>query len=165
MINIVIDGFNLIHKCPMLKKKLYQSKELAIASLLESMRQYSERFPSYKITLYIDGIKSEQLLNSNKIDLFFSGKDLLADDLIKKHIAEKHKIFELTVVSSDTEVFNFARVHACKVCTSEEFLRQLFPPEKSVNPPRNSSSIKSEKPNCSRKNFNEFLDIFENNPL
>lgn len=157
----IIDGFNLIHKSSALKSKLSQGKNIAVAALIEIVRQYAADYPSYSFTIFIDGAKDCEVLKPAKVETIFSGKTLTADELIKQYVAKHHQAKLLTVVSSDVEVYNYARIHACEAIISEDFLKIIQKPKAINTAYKYAKSTKKEKPNsASRKNIEEFKRLF-----
>jgi len=150
---------NVIHyDCRM---RSNNSKSVCLNGLISNIDDYIKIYPSYKFILFVDGEKVVNNIANLSIDLIFSGKNS-ADDYIKKYI-ENNSFKQLTVVSTDTEVYNFAKIHGVTVLTSESFLNKIKNSSKqSIRKTYKNKSIIKEKPfGISKKEINEYMKIFE----
>lgn len=142
----IIDGNNLVHKVPHLKMLAAGSMAAAAESLQLLLFEFIRKYPSYKITLVFDGFQKSLNLTP-AIRVVNSGRAKIADSIIKAIIREQDACANIYVVSSDNEIYNYARLHACNVLLSEEFAGQILnivenlPPEK---PSRSSGAEKAE---------------------
>ena len=123
---------------------------------------YSAKYPSYNFIFAVDGNFEDIYISNVKITII-SSKNLNADQIIKEQIAHSNNTKDLTCITSDTEVHNFARIHGCQVISSENFLKELqtsqFNQQKTKSKFKN---IKSEKPTgISKKSIEEFKKLFE----
>jgi predicted RNA-binding protein with PIN domain len=154
-----IDGNNVIHKSSFLKQKFSQSPEIACNSLLAMIDTAFDKYSSYRFKVFFDGFNTGIVSPSHRIQTKNSGAKT-ADENLKKSISAIKSPANKIVVTSDTEVHNFARVHGVAVITSEEFLRQIS----GGSPARKSKSKKNqknEKPSASgKKEIREFLELF-----
>lgn len=122
MIHYLIDGNNFIGKAKSLlrsskNKKADQREQLVL--LLD--RHYYGR--NCKIFLYFDGFMADAI-RSHKIKIIYSQKET-ADSIIKQDISMAKNPKNLIVVSSDLEIYDFARACSCTVKTSEEFYSEV----------------------------------------
>lgn len=122
----LIDAFNLMHKIPDTKKLLNKSKEIACESLTAKFNDIiirNNQGNMYK--LVFDGNFSSQSAKNNNLTIIESrGKS--ADEVIKKMIDKAKNKRIISVVSSDTEVHNYARLNSCEVVSSEKFISLYF---------------------------------------
>lgn len=146
----LIDGNNLIHKIPEMKKLFLRNPDAAQRSLLESAKMNIPK--SYKLILFFDGHGTAKCK-----EIKYSGTKT-ADELIRKYIEQNYKKEIITVVSSDYGITEFAKVCACKVIKSENFLRARKKNTSASSP----SNHNSEKPiSVSRKELELFKNLFK----
>lgn len=138
-----IDGNNLIGKIPELRNIKDSSSRDKLIFLLE--KYFSNR--KAKIVIFFDGHPTE-LIKSN-FQLVFS-YNLTADNLIKTSIDKANRNKNLIVVSSDSEVYKYARICGCTAILSEDFYKKIQ---------NTISSHHSEKPTSF--NLEEFKKIFD----
>lgn len=165
MKHLIIDALNLIHKSSLYKCKLSQGIDIALMSLIEDIKSYLSTHSSFKVTIVIDGREFDNVSSAHpKITLVYSGTKVNADLIIKKLIDSTTNKKLLQIISSDTEVYNYGKFNSCESISSEEFIAKLNP-KKSISSISNKSSKSGskEKPNRpSRKEIDEFLDLFSN---
>jgi predicted RNA-binding protein with PIN domain len=138
----LIDGNNLIGKIPELKKL---KNNLAGERLIFILQRYFVN-KKVNVTIFFDGYPSEKIKADFEI-VYSLGRT--ADELIKKRIDKSARNKNLTVVSSDLEVYFYAKECGCTVIKSEEFYSNII----------SSTSEKSdEKP--SQSNIEEFKKLF-----
>lgn len=142
----LIDGNNLIHKISEIKKLFQRNPDAAQHSLLESSKMIIPK--TYKLILYFDGHGTSKCR-----EIKYSGTNT-ADELIRKYIEHNYKKETITVVSSDYGITEFAKVCACKVIKSENFLRKQ---KKSFS----SSSLSGQKPEKPQRVSKKDLELFK----
>jgi len=153
---ILIDGNNLIHKIPHLKKLFLKDMESAQLALIETIK--SQKSKVDKIMIIFDG--SGKI---NKPEVIYS-KEITADEVIRNKIENFTNSKLLKIVSSDHEIINFAKVCGCQVMRSEDFWKKLSsdksPTEgKDIN--QNYIYEELEKPErLSKKEIDEFKRYF-----
>jgi len=118
----IIDGNNLIGKIKSLstlKKKDKQSPREKLAFMIH------DYFHDKKIKIYLhfDGFPNLPI-NVPGIKIIYSEK-LSADEKIKQQIGISKTYKNITLVSSDNNLREFAKVCGCSVLSSEEFLQHL----------------------------------------
>jgi len=123
----VIDGYNLVYKSSVLKKIIDEDLNIAREKLILQLDNF---FSSKRASVYVvfDGNSDLTYLNSYRtpnIRVLFSKKNQKADILIKKIIDESKNKSLITVISSDHEVYQYAKVSRCKAIKSEEFLKKM----------------------------------------
>lgn len=122
MQHYIIDGNNLIGKIKSiwnLQKKDKQAAREKLALLIDQF--FYEK--KVKITLDFDGFENLPIKTS-KIRIHYS-QNKTADDLIKHQIEMQGNTRVITVISSDSNILQFAKVCHCNVQKSEEFATLL----------------------------------------
>lgn len=122
MINYLIDGNNVIGKFPSIKKLEKKDKQLPRERLAFLVDTYFFN-KKVKVKLFFDGFENLPIKVS-KIKLAYSNNKT-ADDLIKNEIGKSNSKRNITVVSSDNNIREFAKVCGCKILLSEEFILLL----------------------------------------
>ena len=148
MLTYIIDGNNLIGKMPNLMKLQQKDKQASREKLALIIERYFHNKKA-NVSLHFDG-HSAAKINAGKIKLIYS-ENITADEKIKKQISESKSPKTLTVVTSDSNLSQFARVCSCKVIMSESFAAQI----------RKSNSEDDEQAIIeSMKNDDEFKKLF-----
>ena len=118
MKHYIIDGNNLIGKIKELstvQKKDKQSSRVKLAMMIDNYFDGKKA----NVTLHYDGFENEPVkVNSGKIVYSGSGT---ADDNIKNQISESKNSKNLVVITSDSNLAQFARVCSSSVIPSEKF--------------------------------------------
>lgn len=122
MRHYIIDGNNLIGKIKSLynlQKKDGQASRENLVLMLEGYFHSKKA----KVTLCFDG-HVQEAIRTSKMKIVYSDKKS-ADDVIKKiiELADNPRI--LTIITSDSNLAQFARVCHCTVQSSEEFAAML----------------------------------------
>jgi len=147
MKSIIIDGNNLIHKIPHIKKVFLKDKISGIESLIEALRGRLLGYSSIKIVFDGHG-------KSVSKEAEFSGSKT-ADELIRTEIENHSNPKTLKVISSDYYILGLAKACGCMFQKSEEFWKDV----KTIvtDPP----FIGNEKPeNMSKKDLDLFRKFF-----
>ena len=137
----LIDGNNLIGKIPRLfslQKKDGQSSREQLAFMLE--RFFSKK--KVKFIIHFDGYKNLPIkLSSGKI---IYSDNRTADENIKVQIEQSKNSKNISVISSDFSIAQYAKKCSCEVISSEDFARQILS-EKNINDEENIiDSLKKE---------------------
>ncbi|GIK20983.1 MAG: hypothetical protein BroJett005_03970 [Ignavibacteriota bacterium] len=122
MTGYIIDGNNLIGKISSLSKIQKKDKQAS----REKLALMIERFFHDKktnVSLHFDGYPGIKI-NAGKIKLIYSESNT-ADEKIKNQIEKSKSPGTITVITSDSNLGQFAKVCSCKVIKSEDFARQL----------------------------------------
>lgn len=127
MKRFIIDANNVLHKHPLWRKVVAETPGAARTALVEALVPYARRYPSYRFLLVFDGESNTNAALPTAIRAVSASGGRTADDLIRAEIRAERSPDRCVVVSSDTEVYNSARAHACTAMTSEEFLREISP--------------------------------------
>lgn len=152
-LHYIIDGYNLIHAIPPLKKTLSHNGETARELLIHSVSQMTHR-KNFRCTIVFDGVA---LQNTNKqsshapVHVLFSSP--LSADAKIKHMIEhsKHRAL-LVIVSSDRDILTYAKTFSSQTHTSNHFANMLSEVNDSV-------TEKSDEP-LSKSQIDEWLKIF-----
>lgn len=123
MLHFIIDGNNLIGKIPSIKNLQRKNRQASREKLAFLLGRY---FSSGRnmVSLHFDGHANETI-NITGIKIKYSGSKT-ADDKIKNEIEKSRNPKNITVVTSDNNVAQFARVCSCQVIKSEDFSKRLF---------------------------------------
>lgn len=157
----IIDLFNLIHKDNEIKQLFKTDMNNGINAMAAKISIFAAKYTSYKFKLILDGSNYSVSKYSHNIK-FVESDHKTADTVIKENISKIKNTSNTIVVSSDTEVYNYARVHACTALLSEEFLNKII--IKHNNTKKFKSKRNNEKPNrVTKKEYQEFLEIFGGN--
>jgi len=123
MIKYIIDGNNLIgkiHSLSALQKKDKQAPREKLVFLVENYFHNKK----INVSLHFDGFENTPI-RTNKTKLHYS-RDKIADIKIKNEIENAKNRKNLTVVTSDNNIKEFAKVCRCEVIPSEEFAKQIL---------------------------------------
>jgi len=123
----IVDGYNVIHAIPTLKKLLahdgFQAREQLI--FLVSRLTFRRKF---RCTIVFDGAKPHEPHpgpTHSPLHIVFSAPQS-ADAKIKSMIDQSKNRTLLVIVSSDREILGYARECACSTYTSKYFSNLLF---------------------------------------
>ena len=160
----ILDALNVIYHSQKFKPLLNRSIENAVSALCSEISEYNRRYPSYKFIIVMDGYLHDINKFSQNIRIVES-LNCTADDTIKELIKNFPKKHDLEIVSSDIEVYNFARMNVVKAITSTDFLKLISPQTNSkiTNSSQNKKIKSKEKPiNASKKEIELLKDLFSN---
>lgn len=144
MEKIIIDGNNLMHKIPHIK----DSRNAVVEAVRSRVKK--------NVVFVFDGP------GDDTANVRFSGSSK-ADDIIRQYIEVNSGNTDLTIVSSDNEITDLAKVCSCNIIRSEDFWNQIssndgVTPDKNVN---QRYHYDDEKPNgLSKKDMDEFKKYF-----
>ncbi len=123
----IVDGYNVIHAIPTLKKLLahdgFQAREQFV--FLVSRLTFRRKF---RCTIVFDGAKPQEPHPSQShspLHIIFSSP-LSADAKIKLMIDASKNRSLLVIISSDREILDYAKACACSTYTSKYFSNLLF---------------------------------------
>jgi uncharacterized protein len=122
VMNILIDGYNLIRQSIELRRFERQSLEAGRQALISWLARYRGR-KDHHITVVFDGWVSgspqEERDYSSGISIIYSPRGVKADDVLKRITASTDE--EILVVSSDREVASYATRRGKAALSSLEF--------------------------------------------
>jgi len=153
MQHFIIDGYNVIHAIPSLKKTLAHDAMSARELLIHSVAQLTHQ-KKFRCTIVFDGVAPSDSAKQSPhapVHVIYSSP-LNADAKIKQMIEQSKNRSLLVIVSSDREILSFAKVCSCETHTSKHFANILFSTNKTV-------AEKSDTP-LSQAQINEWLKIF-----
>jgi predicted RNA-binding protein with PIN domain len=150
VLNYIIDGNNLIGKISSLmhlQKKDKQASRDKLTFLLD--RFFNNR--KANVTLHLDGFAGQKI-NSSKIKIVYSEK-FTADEKIKLQIEKSSTRKSLVVITSDSNLAQFAKVCSCTVISSEVFAAQLNGADSNADEEKIINSMQN--------NLDEFKKLFD----
>lgn len=118
----IIDGNNLIGKIPELWKMQRKDKQSSREGLVYQLERvfYHKKI---KVSLHFDGHQNSHI-RATGIKIIYS-ENTNADNKIKDEISYSNNPKLITVISSDMNVLDFARVNSCTLIKSEVFAREM----------------------------------------
>lgn len=149
----IIDGYNVIHAIPSLKKTLLHDAHSARELLIHSVSQLTHT-KKIRCTIVFDGVTPNAVVKHSShapVHVVYSSPHS-ADTKIKQMIEHSKNRSLLVIISSDREILNFARVCSCQTHTSKHFSNLLSASNDSV-------TEKSDAP-LSKSQIDEWLRIF-----
>ncbi|MFA6455995.1 MAG: NYN domain-containing protein [Bacteroidota bacterium] len=153
MQHVIIDGYNLIHAIPTLKKTLLHDAATAREILIHSVSLLTHK-NKFRSTIVFDGMRTDDTLphpTHAPVHILFS-YPLSADEKIKHMIEQSRNRSLLVIVSSDREILHFAKACSCLTHTSKHFSHLLAEIDDTI-------TEKSESP-LSPAQIDEWLRIF-----
>ena len=125
-IEILIDGYNLIHSWKFLKNKFKANIEDARDYLIDILASY-RKIKKHKVTIVFDAYNTYNYFKSNfpkkGINIVFTAMGETADDFIKKAVSHNGEKF--IVVTSDVSIQNYADSYGATFISSEDFIDKL----------------------------------------
>lgn len=153
MDHVIIDGYNLIHTIPSMKKMLAHHAESARELLIHSVSQLTHK-KKFRCSIVFDGSApntAQKQSSHAPVHVIFSFS-VTADEKIKAMIEHSKNRRQLVIISSDQEILRFARVCSCKTHTSNHFANLLSETQDII-------TEKSDAP-LSKEQIDEWLKIF-----
>jgi predicted RNA-binding protein with PIN domain len=154
----LVDGYNLLHQLPELRRQLEYNLEAAREGLLIRLSAFSLS-KSVEVSIVFDGI-DESYPAPRKwrgLVVHFSKPPQKADPVIKKMISERKKNEDLVVVTSDREIDMYARLCGVKVESSQAFAAAM------LRNPSTELEKKNDHP-ISRRELDEWMRLFGQQP-
>jgi len=160
--NYLVDGYNVIHLIPDLKRLVSYDLERARHGLLQRMASFmAGRKGSMTVVFDGDGPNMHQSASYHKIKVRFSSAPEKADPLIKRMIDKQEGKKSLTVISSDQAIFRYARLSGVSALTSHDFLQNISTPSGSGKSAATHIETKYERP-LSEDEVDEWMTLFKN---
>ena len=122
MLTYIIDGNNLIGKISLLMNLQKKDKQASREKLIYMLDRYFFNKKS-NVSLHLDGHPNIRI-NSSKMKIVYS-ENQTADEKIKKQISQSKSPRNINVVTSDSNLAQFAKVCSCKIISSEEFAAEI----------------------------------------
>jgi predicted RNA-binding protein with PIN domain len=158
----VVDGFNLIYKFPELEAFMYEDRlKEAMNGLLGKLSRFQKEKSGNKFYVFFDGKKDKgNPVYQDEFDgmkIYYS-HDLTADHIIKAFIRQHPSPGNLTIVSSDKKIKEYAKSHKCQIATSEEFHKLT---EEASRPKSEAEDTKSHDPKLTDKEIRDWALLFK----
>ncbi len=153
MNHYIIDGYNVIHAIPSLKKTLAHDGGTARELLIHSVAQLTHT-KKFRSTIVFDGTAPDSIAKQSAhapVHVLFSFPQS-ADAKIKQMIEQSKNRSQLVIISSDREIMNFAKVCSCQTHSSKHFANLLLQGNDTV-------TEKSDEP-LNKSQIDEWLKIF-----
>lgn len=126
MRHYIIDVHNVLHQHPEWRQYLQRSMlREARQGFVSALIRFAERYPAFFFTLVFDGVNTGVIAPKRNIAIIEAPRGTPADILIKQQIDRDPQPRQCVVISSDTEVHNYARLSGCTVWSSAVFLQEL----------------------------------------
>ncbi len=122
LLSYIVDGNNLIGKISSLMNLQKKDKQASREKLVYMLDRYFVQKKA-NVTLHLDGHPNGRI-NSSKMKIIYS-ENLTADEKIKKQISQSKSPRNNIVITSDSNLAQFAKVCSAKVISSEEFDAEL----------------------------------------
>lgn len=148
MLSYIIDGNNLIGKISSLMNLQKKDKQASREKLVYMLDRYFIQKKA-NVTLHLDGHAGSKI-NSSKMKIVYS-ENVTADEKIKKQISQSKSPRNIVVVTSDSNLAQFAKVCAATIVSSDEFSSEI---KKSSQQADEQSKIDS------INNIDEFKKLF-----
>lgn len=153
MDHVIIDGYNVIHAVPALKKTLLHDAQTARELLIHSTAQMTLK-RKFRCTIIFDGGDpsgtGKQSVHA-PVHVIYSFP-LTADAKIRQMIGHSKQPAQLVIVSSDREIIAFANACSCQTHTSKHFANLLAETDDAVT---EKSDV-----TLSKHQIDEWLKIF-----
>jgi predicted RNA-binding protein with PIN domain len=153
LLHYLVDGYNVIHAIPTLKRLLAHDAFSAREQLILHIARLTLKH-KFRCTVVFDGLRSPnapQTALHSPVHVVFSGK-ASADTHLRSMIEKSGTPAHVVVVSSDREITDFARACSCTTYTSTRFAQMLFAEEE--------RGEEKEQAVLSKQQIEEWLKIF-----
>lgn len=142
----ILDANNIAHKHPGLRGVITATPDALATAFVGLLASYAQRYPSYRFTAVFDGTSGQTVGAPRSVTVISAAEHQAADDVIRELIRNERAPASCVVVSSDTEVYNFARAHSCTAMTADAFLREIAPPTSTSSKTGKGGGGHGEKP-------------------
>jgi predicted RNA-binding protein with PIN domain len=158
MQKIIIDGYNLIHADPRMRRATAKGMEAARTDLVRRLREYLEE-KDVQITVVFDGaggIVDAEPVVPGRLQVLYSASGQSADELIVNTLGEHPNPREYIVVTSDmADIGRAVGAVGSVVMSSPEFLERLDGRSAAAE-----AAAGEEKPTPSEQDVDYWLDKF-----
>jgi len=123
---IIVDGYNIIHGIPGLRRYLDVSLERARDELIALVKAYQLN-KKVNVTLVFDGQPSQLSATESRgrFKVMFSKSPGTADEVIERIVRRHAHPRSTTVVTDDAELARFVRSYQAQVWSTDEFYTML----------------------------------------
>ena len=125
MQHFILDAHNIMHKDPTMKRLMDVSLTDARQALVSLVEGVAIRRADAYLSIVFAGVNAGVASPLRNVVIRETRRFQEADEIIKDLVRREDSPRLTTVVSSDTEVHNFAKLSGCGVKSSEAFLREL----------------------------------------
>jgi len=155
MIQLLIDGHNLIPRIPGLSLSDVDDEEKLIALL----RAYAARRGAQIVVVFDSGNLGgrSRELSGGGVDVIFAGSNTVADRILIERVRKLKSPQQWKLVSNDREIQQEARRRRVQVVESDDFAGDLAPPRGRA---QQAAENPDEKPSVER-DVDEWLDLFK----
>jgi len=122
LLTYIIDGNNLIGKISSLMNLQKKDKQASREKLVYILDRYFVQKKA-NVSLHLDGHPGGRI-NSSKMKIVYS-ENLTADEKIKKQISQSKTPRSIIVITSDSNLAQFAKVCSNTVVSSDEFAAEI----------------------------------------
>jgi len=124
MLLYIIDGFNLVHKIPSVKKS-----DVPQLELIHYIKQHKlTGSANNKVVVFFDGSIQPEAARESEFEVRFSA-ERSADDLIKARIDKlknaKYPLLEVIVISDDREIRDYAKKQGAVSQRAVDFIKSF----------------------------------------
>lgn len=126
MDHVIIDGYNVLHAIPALKKTLLQDAHTAREMFIHAVSRMSHT-RKFRCTIVFDGAEPSGTAKQTShapVHVVYSFPET-ADARIRRMIEQSKQRTQLVIVSSDRGITDLARVCSCQVHTAQHFANLL----------------------------------------
>jgi len=123
--HILVDGYNLIHHMPDLKRRMQHDMQQARDGLIDLLAA-GRHGRKADITVVFDGSGTAGgSAGRSGVRIVFSRPPEKADPVLKRMMEKKARGAQMTVVTSDGEIARFARLCGVKTVSSSAWAKEL----------------------------------------
>ena len=131
MVTVILDGYNVIHAVPELKRQLDRSLEAARDALVTLCGEYrARRGDVAHLFVIFDGNQDDASgphAGRGGVTVLFTQRQEEADERILSLIRADGRRSRFVIVSNDTHVFNNARALGARVISVQTFYGEVHP--------------------------------------
>lgn len=131
MLVYIIDGFNLAHKIPSIKKSASPQRDLIQYIYLHKLTGSNNN----KVIIVFDGYMPAMFQSECQFEIIYSGQKT-ADDVIKQRLDNLKNRSQIIVVTDDREIRDYVKQKCAVSVRVGEFLK-----EKKIAKPENRKDI------------------------
>lgn len=114
-----------MHKDATMKRQMDSSLTTARQTLVMLVETYARRRRDILFTIVFDGVNAAVQRQEVNVNIRETRRFQEADEVIKDLVRLEEQTRRVTVVSSDTEVHNFAKLSGCNTMSANALLREL----------------------------------------
>ncbi len=161
---MIVDGYNVIHRVPVLRDRLPDGLEAARRGLIQYCTEWmTRRRDVYLFFVVFDGdstVHGEDVGGAPGVRMIFTRSGESADDRILQLVQERESISRCIVVSDDLYVTRGSKGQATEIMTANQFLavlRETVPGDETRGGPSPAGNDKSGLTPAQTKAINDEL--------